>query len=176
MKDQTTYIYTPSHLVRFIESPFASWMDRYALEYPLLAPEKDPPDPLLKTLQRKGSTHELNIEMSRKEEGKSVVKIDRSKEAGMATLSAMKEGVDYIFQANMAMPKFMGFSDCLVKTFGKSKLGNHYYELEEIKLSNIPKPHHVIQLCCVLQQNFASFNLILIMQLQLLSQSLVLSF
>ncbi len=70
------HIYSPSNLIRFMESPFASWMDRYAIELPHLAPEKDPQDPLSSTLQKRGFAHEDQLEASFREQGLTVVRIE----------------------------------------------------------------------------------------------------
>jgi len=50
--------FSPSDLTRYMESPFASWMDRFAIEAPDLAPDKDPADPLMGLLQSKGYAYE----------------------------------------------------------------------------------------------------------------------
>ena len=49
---------TPSDLTLFLESPFASWMEHYALVAPENLPEGDPSDNLMNMLQEKGTEHE----------------------------------------------------------------------------------------------------------------------
>ena len=52
-----TLIFSPTDLCRFVESRFASWMDRYALEYPgRFVPEPAPDEKEL--ILRKGREHE----------------------------------------------------------------------------------------------------------------------
>lgn len=87
--------YSPSDLIRFLESPFASWMDQYAIKYPDLAPVKDQQDILAETLQQRGLTHELQIEENLKQQGLSFVKIGTREPND--TLSAMKQGIDVLF-------------------------------------------------------------------------------
>ena len=143
-------LYSPSDLICFMESPFASWMDRYALELPHLAPAKDPLDPLSTTLQKRGFAHEDQIEISFREQGLSIVKIEGESDIEMhtATLSSMNQGIDVIAQARLKMSCFKGFADFLIKVPGNSNLGDFHYEVWDTKLSKHLKPTHVIQLCC----------------------------
>lgn len=50
--------YSPSDLTKYMDSPFASWMDRLAQEHPGLTPEKDISDKFMGLLQQKGYAHE----------------------------------------------------------------------------------------------------------------------
>jgi hypothetical protein len=45
--EQGRLLFSPSDLVRFVQSPFASWMQRLCLEVPETKSLKDKPDPLL---------------------------------------------------------------------------------------------------------------------------------
>jgi len=125
-------------------------MDRYAIEFPHLAPAKDPQDPLSDTLQKRGYVHEEQLEASFGEQGLSVIHIEggSNNEKQYATLSAMNKGTDIIAQARLEMAGFMGFADFLVKVPGNSNLGTYHYEVWDTKLSKHLKPTHVIQLCC----------------------------
>lgn len=76
-KEQGQLLYSPSDLTCYTESPFASWMDRYRLEQPTQAPEKDPDDPLMRVLQSKGYAHEDAFESDFAAKGKSVIKIEQ---------------------------------------------------------------------------------------------------
>lgn len=138
--------YTPSDLIRFLESPFATWMDRFAIEFPHLAATKDQQDTLAKTLQERGLMHELQIEESFKKKGLSYVKINTRDPN--ATLLAMKQGIDVIAQAPLKVNDFMGIADFLIKVEGQSQLGNFHYEVWDSKLSKNLKTTHIIQLCC----------------------------
>ena len=59
-----------------MESPFASWMDRFSIEYPDQAPEKDPADALMSSLAQKGYAHEDALETAFVEQGLAVVTIE----------------------------------------------------------------------------------------------------
>ena len=109
--------FSPSDLTRYMESPFASWMDRFSIEHPDQAPEKDPADALMSSLAQKGYEHEDALEAAFIEQGLNVVKIEgeSSEEKHANTLAAMRQGVDVIVQARLELPPFGGYADFLVK-------------------------------------------------------------
>lgn len=84
-----------------MRSLFASWMNRFALEYPDKAAVKDPEDELMGALQKKGFQYEQVQEEAFKSQGLSVQKIevDTIDLKNQATLDAMKNGIDVIVQA-----------------------------------------------------------------------------
>jgi len=140
-------IFSPTDLTTFQESPFASWMDRYVIEFPEKASQKDPVDPLLKKLAEKGYKHEDLTEQSFVDEGLSVHSMTRDSTVS-DTLLAMQTGYDVIAQAKLEKESFAGFSDFLIKVPGKSDLGEYHYEVWDTKLSKSLKPSYPIQLCC----------------------------
>lgn len=53
-------IYSPSDLIRYLSSPFASWMDRYYLENPEeVVPDEETDDQ--KSFAETGNRHELAV-------------------------------------------------------------------------------------------------------------------
>lgn len=147
--------FSPSDLMRYMESPFASWMDRYALEYPQLAPDRDPDDELMQLLQSKGYDHEDSLEAQFKINGKQLVKIDEDNKSEQLskTIQAMQQGADVIVQARLEIDQFAGYADFLVKVPHQanqvpSKLGDWHYEIWDTKLASKVKPTFLIQLCC----------------------------
>lgn len=149
---------SPSHLIRFMESPFASWMDKYAVHFPDILKLKDAPDPLANTLQQRGFAHEEQLENTFKEQGLSFIRLEGESDAEklQATLNAMKQSFDVIAQARLEMDGFIGYADFLVKVPTKSPspnqntshFGNYHYEVWDTKLSKHLKTSHIIQLCC----------------------------
>jgi predicted RecB family nuclease len=131
-------------------SPFASWMDRFVIEQPDQAPDKDPDDALMGMLAQKGYAHEDAMEATLTEQGLSLVKIDSGskEEKREQTISAMNDGIDIIVQARLELDQFGGFADFLVKVSGQSQLGDYHYEVWDTKLANKIKPTFIIQLCC----------------------------
>ncbi len=144
------YFYSPSDLTRFMESPFAAWLDRFSLEYPEQAPAKDPEDPLMGILREKGYAVEAALETEFREAGRTVIKIAGQSlaEKQTHTRKAIAAGVDVIIQAALASAPFLGFSDFLVKVPGASQLGDYHYEVWDTKLASHVKPSFLMQLCC----------------------------
>ena len=157
-KKHGQFYYSPSDLTQYMESPFASWMDRFAIECPEQTPNKDPVDALMSALAQKGHAHEEAPESAFIKQGKNVVKIDgkSTDEKYANTLEAMRKGIDIIVQARLELDHFAGYADFLVKVAQAegdqpSLLGDWHYEVWDIKLANKLKPTFVIQLCCYAQ-------------------------
>ncbi|WP_044411185.1 TM0106 family RecB-like putative nuclease [Thiomicrospira microaerophila] len=155
------YLYSPSDLTSFMQSPFASWMERAAKEQPDLLAQKDKPDALMTSLQSKGYTHEARFYEQIQLANPSWRVIDISEEitentpdnqqAITLTIEAMQQGYDVIFQGCLAHDGFRGFSDFLVKSPGASNLGDYHYQVWDTKLSKSVKPYFLIQLCAYAQ-------------------------
>ncbi|AMO56766.1 helicase [Endozoicomonas montiporae] len=141
-------VFSPSDLTRFVESPFASWMDRLFLELPDKAPEKDPEDPLMQVLQRKGFEFEAEIEQQFRNEGYSLLRREaETRELGYAlTQHALDSDVDIIAQAHLGCDlegsRFAGVADFLIRTKDRKS-----FEIWDTKLSTKVKPSFLIQLC-----------------------------
>ena len=142
--------YSPTDLTLFMQSPFASWMNRFALQFPKETPERDIADDLLGLLQNKGRQHEKMQEELFKSQGLSVLKINAEtiELKKQYTLDAMKKGIDVIAQAYLEYEPFFGFADFLIKVPGQSIFGNYHYEVWDTKLSRKAKPEFIVQLCC----------------------------
>ena len=149
-KQESRIIYSPSDLVRFMESPFASWMARAALEDPKIAEFRDEPDPLLEALAKKGFAHESAFSAQLKEQGHDVLEVKRGTPEieAQETLKAMEGSKEIIVQGCLSSDNFAGYADYLHKVEGESKLGNYHYEVWDTKLAKKLKPYFVIQLCC----------------------------
>jgi len=146
-------IFSPSDLVLAMRSPFASWMERLAIESPALISgiEKDH-DPMMALLAAKGNTHEANFLQSLQDKhGAEVIAIVKSKshhDKAIETLQYMQAGYPFIYQAYLSRDGFAGSADFLVKLEGKSGLGDYHYEAWDTKLSQTTRPYFLIQLCC----------------------------
>ena len=131
-KKQGQYFYSPSDLIRFMESPFASWMDRFSAECVGPSPEKDSPDPLMDVLAEKGIEHEKKLELEFIQQGKSLIHINGEsvEKEYQKTLLHMHSGVDVIAQARLELDQFCGYADLINKSghFGLES------ENEDIKL------------------------------------------
>lgn len=157
-KQSAHLYYSPSDLSLYMESPFASWMNRLAIERPEQAAEKDPTSALMSSLAAKGYAHESAVQAAFIEQGKSLITIEGSSNADkrINTLQAMRDGIDVIVQARLEHEHCVGYADFLVKvphTHGEpaSLLGKWHYEVWDAKLAKRVKPTFVIQLCCYVQ-------------------------
>ena len=137
-------VYSPSDLIRFFASPFASWMDRYYLENPdAVTPDARTEDE--KLIAQTGDKFEQSVLEELKLTVPSLVEIPKSDTAIALTmtLSSIREKAHIIYQAAMESGIFAGFADFLIfdKLTGK-------YKVWDTKLARSPKPYYAIQLCC----------------------------
>jgi len=147
------YLYSPSDLIVFMESPYASAMDRLKLNDPAITKLMDKEDVVLASLQQKGYDHEGTFTQKLKDEGHAIYETKRATPAqtAEATLLAMQEGQEIIVQGYLSYENFGGFTDFLVKVPGASKFGDYHYEVWDTKLSKKLKPYFAIQLCCYIE-------------------------
>ena len=131
--------YTSEDFVLFRESPFACWMERLTLENPEHGIRTDagslPP----------GDSIERQDDMADtlRGEGKDVRLIDwDADEPGRrtATLEAMRRGVDFIVNAQLALGPLSGAANLLVRTSGYSELGDFLYIPCETQTRSAPHP------------------------------------
>ncbi len=118
--------YTSEDLVQFRESPFACWMERLTLENP---DHGIPPDlgsqPPKNLMQRQD-----DLADTLRAEGKQVSLIDWDADESVrrsATLEAMRRGVDFIVNGQLALGPLSGSANLLMRTSGYSELGNFLY-------------------------------------------------
>ena len=118
--------YTSEDLVLFRESPFASWMERLTLENPEhgILPDQGSQPPS-NSMQRQDDLAE-----TLRAEGKQVSLIDWAAEEPLrrsATLEAMRQGMDFIVNGQLALGPLSGSANLLMRTSGYSELGNYLY-------------------------------------------------
>ncbi len=147
-KKDSRLILSPSDLTRFMESEFITWMDRYNLEFPgELTPDEDSDTD--KMLQKKGLAHEAEFLAHLKSQGLAVYDAGNAQDKFAATIEAMKEGVEVIYQGALCDDEFAGYADFLVKVKGvTSSLGDYYYEPWDTKLALSTKAYFLTQLAC----------------------------
>ncbi len=142
-KNSEKIIYSPSDLVRYVNSPFASWMDRYYLENPdKISLDEETEDQ--KLIAQTGNQHELDMLEEFKTAGIKVAEIEKNDPATARsqTFSAIKAKSPIIYQAALEDGQFAGFADFLVLD------GSEKYQIWDTKLARSPKPYYAIQLCC----------------------------
>ena len=143
MKKQAgNLIYSPSDLVRYLASPFASWMDRYYLEHPdAITPDEASEDQ--KLVAHTGDNHEHAVLGEFQKSTLGLVEIPRRDfaDSRAKTAQAMSKRAPIIFQAALEKGAFAGYADFLILD---SKAG---YQVWDTKLARAPKPYYAIQLC-----------------------------
>lgn len=145
--------YSPTDLAEFMLSPFASWMERFTLECPSQAPQRNQTSELTTTLSQKGDEQEERL-IRHFQQGLDGVTLEvviiqgkSIQEEQQHTLQAMQAGKDVLVQARLDLDNFGGYSDFLVKIPGKSLLGDYHYEVWDSKLATIAKPECILQVC-----------------------------
>lgn len=141
-KNADKITYSPSDLVRYVASPFASWMDRYYLENPkAVTPDEETEDQ--KLIAETGNEHERSMFEEFRASTK-VVEIPKEdfQAARKATLTAIESHAPIIYQAALNDERFAGFADFVVLDESEC------YQIWDTKLARSPKPYYAIQLCC----------------------------
>jgi uncharacterized protein len=136
-------LYSPSDLVRYLASPFASWMDRYFLEHPdaVTPDERSAEDRLI---AETGQAHERTVLGDLKTANAGVIEIRGRNlaDACEQTIAAIQSQAPIIYQAALQSGQFAGYADFLML----DQAG--HYEVWDTKLARSPKPFYAIQLCC----------------------------
>lgn len=138
-------IYSPSDLVQFMESSYASWMERLHLENP----SSNTPDSLSddeRLAMQSGARFEKEYVAALKARGEKIVSVADSSDPTV-TIGVMRKGQPLIYQGSLAAGNFVGRPDFLVQVEGKSTLGGFHYTVRDTKLAKAAKPHYIIQLC-----------------------------
>jgi uncharacterized protein len=140
--------YSATDLVNYLGCAHATICDLRQLTHPVELPEDDEHAALL---QEKGFEHERAYLEHLRQGGRSIAEIspDETVEARVkATLAAMRDGVDVVYQGALVAAPWHGFSDFLLRVNGvPSALGDFAYDVADTKLARTAKPKHVIQLC-----------------------------
>ncbi|MGP8476444.1 TM0106 family RecB-like putative nuclease [Burkholderia sp. PR2] len=139
--------YSASDLVNFLECEHLTSLDLIDLDTPL--PRTEDSDEA-KLIQDKGHEHEARFLEALKAQHCSFVDIARSggtlEQKVGATLNAMRNGVEVIYQASLRDGCLIGHADFLRKVDRPSALGNHSYEVLDTKLARSTKAKFIIQL------------------------------
>lgn len=141
------WVFAPTDLTAYLDSPFASWMEQLALCRPDAVPAKDADDAMSDLLKAKGDAHERGLRDAFMAQGLSLIDISLTPEPEQATREAMVQGVEVIYQAVLCKPPFKGYADFLLKVAGASELGDYHYQVWDTKLSKVVKSSYAVQLC-----------------------------
>lgn len=126
-------LYSASDLVNFLGCAHATALDVRQLTAPIEFPDEDPQT---KLLQQKGIEHEQAYLGRLRREGRSVAEVSDSgtlEQRAERTLTAMRSGVDVVYQGALLSGPWHGFSDFLLKVDGPSDLGEWSYDVADTK-------------------------------------------
>lgn len=135
-------IYSPTDLVRYLESPFSSWMDRYHLEHPNeLVPDELSEDAEL--IIKTGEAHEQAILEQFRGAVNDLCEISREGHPLNETRDVFQRRHSVIYQAKLESGVFAGYADFIILDESTDR-----YQIWDTKLARSPKPYYAIQLCC----------------------------
>ncbi len=137
-------LFSPSDLVCFVASPYASWMERQFFEFPDSNPLLDDESAEERLIKDAGIQHEKQYLTHLVDSEGRIIEIDTSNlsTALAQTDRAINADEKLIYQAALRNERFSGFADFLI-------LGqNGKYEIWDTKLTCKPEPHHLLQLLC----------------------------
>ena len=137
------WVFSPSDLITYSNSPFASWMDRYSHERPgeVFSDEESEDQQLI---AKTGDAHELAVLQAYKDSLVDLVEVSKASVviARAETRAAFALNPTIIYQAYLEDAHFAGYSDFLIHD------ADGKYQVWDTKLANSPKPYYAIQLCC----------------------------
>ena len=140
-------LFSATDIVNFLECEHLTALDIKNLEEKL---QKAPVDEQAKLIQDKGIAHEAAYVKKIQSTDLSFIDISKAgssnEEKAHATLMAMKNGIEIIFQATFLDDQFLGYADFLRRIETPSSLGSYSYEVLDTKLSLSVKAKFVIQL------------------------------
>jgi predicted RecB family nuclease len=141
---------SPSDLTAYLACPHLTTLSlEVALE------ERKRPytrEALAELIAQKGDLHEARYLEFLRKQGRKVVEIELPHEGGAfdrardATVAAMRDGAEIIYQATFSRDNWRGRADFLVRVGAPSELGPWSYEPHDTKLARSAKPAAVLQL------------------------------
>ena len=149
----TQLVYSASDIVGALECRHLAHLERAALDGHLRRPMRT--DPVLDRIAQRGFEHEKRFREELIRNGLSVVEIphdatlpraEQVVRGREATLVAMREGADVIYQAVLFEGRCLGYADFLRRVEQPSELGPWSYEVWDTKLARHAKASAVLQL------------------------------
>ena len=131
---------TAEHFYKFFQCPHWIWYDIYGDQT-----KKGPTPPLMDMIYRGGLKHEKEVIKSRQFEEIKPEMFRDLDEAFLATVELMKQGKN-IYHGVLMDKHWVGMPDLLEARPGKSKLGDHYYVVYDIKSGRQIRDEYKFQL------------------------------
>src|SRR5947209_3158544 len=155
-------IVSPSDLTGFLECEHLTQQELRAARGEIERPERE--DPVLDMLSRRGLEHEgRHLAALRAQRLKTVEfafpdgTIAGLEKAHAATVAAMHEGANIIYQGTFFDGRWRCHPDFLIRVDRSSKLGDYSYEVADAKLARKAKAAAVLQ-CCVYSEQLAAIQ------------------
>jgi uncharacterized protein len=146
-KSAIEVLYSASDIVNYIECEHLTTLDLINLDTPL---PKTADDEQVQLIQAKGYAHEADFLRLLKLQHSSLIDLSGVGSSTNlkvdATLQAMRDGYEIIFQATLRDDCLIGHADFLRKVPRPSNLGNWSYEVLDTKLARSTKAKFIIQL------------------------------
>lgn len=139
-KDPSKKYLTAEHFYKFFQCPHWIWYDLYGDQS-----KKGNVPPLMEMIYKGGLKHERQALASRQFEEIKPELYQDLEEAYMATLELMKQGKN-IYHGVLMDKHWVGIPDLLEARPGKSKLGDHYYVVYDIKSGKDIRDEYKFQL------------------------------
>lgn len=149
---------SPHDLTAYLADPLVAWFDRldhelrhdprcpFVLDIPRERLKPDEPDAEMQLIVQAGLKHEAEHTYELARRG-GLLLIDETGDRWRQTIDAMLLGQPIIAQGELRHGRLSGRPDFLVRVDTPSKLGKWSYIPRDAKLSRLPKPQHVVQLC-----------------------------
>jgi len=146
-KEGSEIIFSASDLANFLDCEHLTALDLKNFDMPM---EKAADDENALLIQKHGYAHEQAFAARLKSKHKTFVDIsqvgkDKKKQLD-ATIQAMKDGIEVIYQAALRYGNVAGYSDFLRRVEYPSQLGSYSYEVLDTKLARSPRAKFLIQL------------------------------
>ena len=147
-------VYSATDLVGFLECGHLTNLERAVASGRLDRPDRN--DPVLDRIAQRGLQHEERFLESLLSDGFEVAQIEADSETPfaerlakgrVATLEAMRTGVDVVYQAVLFDGRRLGYADFLRRVKRRSDLGEWSYEVWDTKLARHAKASAILQLC-----------------------------
>jgi uncharacterized protein len=145
-KSQQGIIYSASDLVAFLECEHSTTLDLIDLEHPIARTEDDDES---KLLHEKGLAHERQYFERLRGQHTTIADLSSIKSRDdriKATIEAMREGVEIVYQGALRSGNLIGYPDFLRRVAGCSNFGAWSYEVADTKLARSAKGKFIVQL------------------------------
>jgi uncharacterized protein len=153
-------VYAATDLVGFLACSHRLALERAALAGLVKKPMRD--DPEIELIAKRGMAHEQRYLEELRSSGRAIVEIqpdgsiaDRGEQlsaAAAATESAIRSGVDVVYQATFFDGRWVGHADFLLRVDRPSDVGPWSYEVADTKLARHVKGSAVLQICSYVEQ------------------------